>query len=195
MFRLVKVSLFLVILLSVSLGGAVGLLVLTYARLTDEKPVASLYFDKLRDDEYIAYLATPDGSVDGEYKLFGDQWRMDAEFIKLKPWANIMGMDARYRLTRFEGRYGDIEKENTQPHVAYDLGAGAGIDPGALLVKWVFLIDAEYGSSTFTDIDEDLVYTVYRSQFGLLIRSEPKPDPIGYEPTMLDDIRAWVFGN
>lgn len=193
--RLVKLSLFTVILLSGLLAASMGLTILTYVRLTAEKPIAKMYFERLEDDLFEAHLASVgDGDV-GVFEIYGDQWRIDAEFIKLKPWANVMGMDARYKLVRFEGRYRDINDENTKPKMAYDLGQGDVLDLMNYLAEWNFLIDAEYGSSTFTDIKQDTLYTVYRTQSGIIVRSEPMPDPIGYEPTMLDDIRAWVSEN
>ncbi|WP_412775672.1 hypothetical protein [Thalassospira lucentensis] len=195
MFRLVKVSLFLIIVLSGALAGSVALTILTYARLSDEKPIASLYFEPVAEEHFVAHLATPDGDAGGSFDIYGDQWRIDAAFMKLQPWANILGMDARYKLVRFEGRYSDIERENTQPHIAYELGSDGGFDLGYLLVKLPFLMDAQYGSSTFTDISEDAVYTVYRTQFGLLVRSEPKPEPIGEKASVLGQVRSWIGGD
>ncbi|PKR60433.1 hypothetical protein [Thalassospira lohafexi] len=195
MFRLIKVSVLSIALLTVALAGSIALTVLTYTRLTDEKPIASLYFEPVAEEEFIAHLSSPHADVDGTYKLYGDQWRIDAAFMKLQPWANILGMDARYKLVRFEGRYSDIERENTQPHIAYELGSDGGFDLGYLLVKLPFLMDAQYGSSTFTDISEDAVYTVYRTQFGLLVRSEPKPEPIGEKASVLGQVRSWIGGD
>jgi len=193
MFRLVRVSLLLVVILSVALVASMGLTILTYVRLTAEAPIAKMYFEPLDDDVFEAHLAAS-GDV-GIFEIYGDQWRIDAEFIKLKPWANVMGMDARYKLVRFEGRYRDTEDENTKPKMAYDLGQGDALDLVNYLAEWNFLVDAEYGSSTFTDIAEDTLYTVYRTQSGIIVRSEPILDPIGYEPTVFDDIKAWVSGN
>ncbi|MEQ8287244.1 hypothetical protein [Thalassospira sp.] len=194
MFRLVKVSFSLVFILSVALVASMGLTILTYVRLTAEKPIAAMYFEPVSEDVFTAHLVSEDQGVNGTYEIYGDQWRIDAEFIKLKPWANVMGMDARYQLVRFEGRYGDIEAENTRPHLAYDLGVGDVLDLANYLAQWNFFVDAEYGSSTFTDIDPDMVYTVYRTQSGIIVRSEPMPEPIGYEPTMLDQVQGWVSG-
>ena len=195
MFRLVRVSLLLVVVLSVALVASMGLTILTYVRLTAEEPIAKMYFEPIEEDLFEAHLAAGEGGDVGIFEIYGDQWRIDAEFIKLKPWANVMGMDARYKLVRFEGRYRDINDENTKPKIAYDLGQGDVLDLMNYLAEWNFLVDAEYGSSTFTDIKQDTLYTVYRTQSGIIVRSEPMPDPIGYEPTMLDDIRAWVSEN
>ncbi|MEE3047038.1 MAG: hypothetical protein VX620_17455 [Pseudomonadota bacterium] len=195
MFRIVRVSLFMVVILSIALVASMGLNILTYVRLTDEDPIAALYFEPVSEDVFTAHLVSDDPGVSGTYEILGDQWRIDAEFIKLKPWANIIGMDARYQLVRFEGRYRDVVRQNTAPFRAYELGTGDALDLINYLAEWNFLVDAEYGSSTYTDIKEDTVYRVYRTQSGIIIRSEPMPDPIGYEPSMLDDIRAWVSGN
>ena len=195
MLRLLRVSLLLVVVLAAALVASMGLTILTYVRLTAEEPIAKMYFEPLGEDVFEAHLAADAGGDVGIYEIYGDQWRIDAEFIKLKPWANVMGMDARYKLVRFEGRYRDTEDENTKPNMAYDLGQGDALDLVNYLAEWNFLVDAEYGSSTFTDISEDTLYTVYRTQSGIIARREPMPGPIGYEPTMLDDIRAWVSGN
>ncbi|WP_417828276.1 hypothetical protein [Thalassospira sp.] len=195
MFRLVRVSLFLVVVLSVALVASMGLTILTYVRLTAEEPIAKMYFEPLGEDVFEAHLAAGKGGDVGIFEIYGDQWRIDAEFIKLKPWANVMGMDARYKLVRFEGRYRDTEDQNTRPKMAYDLGQGDALDLMNYLAEWNFLVDAEYGSSAFTDIAPDTLYTVYRTQSGIIVRHEAMPDPVGYEPTMMDDIRAWVSGN
>lgn len=192
---MVRVSLLLVVVLSVALVASMGLIILTYARLSYEKPIAAMYFEPVSEDVFTAHLESDDPGVSGTYEIYGDQWRIDAEFIKLKPWANVMGMDAWYQLVRFEGRYGDIEAENTRPHLAYDLGAGDVLDLANYLAEWNFFVDAEYGSSTFTDIDPDMVYTVYRTQSGIIVRSEPIPGPIGYEPSMLDEFQSWLSQN
>jgi hypothetical protein len=182
--------------LSVALVASLGLTILTYVRLTAEEPIAKMYFEPIEEDLFEAHLAAGEGGDVGIFEIYGDQWRIDAEFIKLKPWANVMGMDARYKLVRFEGRYRDINDENTKPKMAYDLGQGDALDLMNYLAEWNFLVDAEYGSSTFTDIRQDTLYTVYRTQSGIIVRSKPMPEPIGYKkPTMMDDIRAWVSGN
>ena len=194
MFRLVKISLVLVVVLSVALVASMGLTVLTYVRLTAETPIASLYFVPVSEDVFTAHLVSDDDGVGGTYEIYGDQWRIDAEFLKLKPWANILGMDARYKLVRFEGRYGDIEKENTRPHLAYELGQGDVRDIANYLSEWNFFVDAEYGSSTFTDIAPDMIYTVYRGQAGILVRSEPMPEPVGAKASVFDQLESWIKG-
>lgn len=194
MFRIVRVSLFLVVIFLIALVASMGMNVLTYVRLTDEDPIAALYFEPVSEDVFTAHLVSDDPGVSGTYEILGDQWRIDAEFIKLKPWVNIIGMDARYQLVRFEGRYRDVVRQNTAPFRAYDLAVGDALDLVNYLAGWNFLIDAEYGSSTFADIREDTVYRVYRTPSGIIIRSEPMPDPVGYEPTMMEQFANRISG-
>lgn len=194
MLRFFRISLLLVVFLSGALVTSMGLTILTYVRLTAEKPIAAMYFEPVSEDVFTAHLVSDDRGVSGTYEIYGDQWRIDAEFIKLKPWANVMGMDARYQLVRFEGRYRDTDRQNTAAYRAYDLGAGDALDLVNYLAEWNFFVDAEYGSSTFTDIDEEMVYTVFRTQSGIIVRSDPMPGPIGAKASMFDQFQEWIFG-
>jgi hypothetical protein len=110
--------------------------------------------------------------------LFGDQWRVDAEFLKWKYWAMLLGLDSQYRLDRLEGRYRTAADQNAAPKLAHDLGGGTTLDVVSVaesLGSWNFLIDASYGSSTYQDIDTDNVYYVYRTQTGIITRTKPRP--------------------
>lgn len=171
--RVVRVSFFAIVLLSLALVVSIAGIVLTYTRLTAEMAVAQVRFEQVGPEEFNAYLRLPGEDIPRKYTIYGDQWRMDAQFVKLKPWANIIGMDARYRLDRFEGRYADIDRQNNGPHRAYDLAAKYSGSVGAWLLPWNFLMDAQYGSSTYTDISTQNSFIVYRSQFGLLVREQP----------------------
>jgi len=91
-------------------------------------------------------------------------WRMDAGFIKMEYWANIFGIDSKYTLNRFEGRYENIDDENNNKHVAYQLESHEIIDTLS------FLVDTTYGSSTYQDIKLNTKYTVLKSQTGLMVR-------------------------
>ena len=112
------------------------------------------------------------------YPLFGEQWRVDAEFLKWKYWALLLGLDSQYRLDRLEGRYRSVTDQNTQPKIAHGLSERTAVDLVGLvesLGSWNFLLDATYGSSTYQDIDVANVYYVYRTQTGIITRHEPRP--------------------
>jgi hypothetical protein len=176
--RAFKFSLLLVLLFAAASILLLTATVYTYARLTAETLIAELKFDAAGDRQYIAYLKTGDRCTERTFPVLGDQWRVDAEFLKWKYWALLLGLDSQYRLDRLEGRYRTAAEQNSQPNVAHDLSERTAVDVVALaesLGSWNFLLDATYGSSTYQDIDVDNVYYVYRTTTGLITRYEPRP--------------------
>jgi hypothetical protein len=165
---LIGIPLF-VVFISLAINVILALmLVLTYSSLTEEKVIAKINFEKLsaQDNVFIAHVYDDAGTKIGDFKIFGDQWRMDAEFIKMAYWANVFGIDSRYTLNRFEGRYKDITDENNNKHVSYQLESHGIMD------KWSVFIDTTYGSSTYQDIKLKTKYTVLKSQTGLMVREK-----------------------
>jgi hypothetical protein len=156
-------------IISLILNAILALLLeVTYTTLTKESIVATIQFDKIPDQPkvYIAHLYFENGTTIGDYTIYGDQWRMDVGFIKMKYWANIFGIDSKYTLNRFEGRYKNIHDENNKKHKAYLLESHNIID------TFSFLIDTQYGSSVYQDIKINTKYTVLKSQTGLMIREK-----------------------
>jgi hypothetical protein len=187
--RTFKFSLLLVVLFAAVSIVLLTATVYTYARLTAETLIAELRFDATGDRQYLAYLKTGDRCEERTFPVLGDQWRVDAEFLKWKYWALLLGLDSQYRLDRLEGRYRTAEEQNSQPNVAHDLSERTAVDVVALaesLGSWNFLLDATYGSSTYQDIDVDNIYYVYRTTTGLITRHEPRPvQPDGREPLQI----------
>ncbi len=162
----------------------IGLIVLltaanfyTFHRLTDEAPIAELTFAKAGPGQYQASISYGDFCTTEHYLLYGDQWRLDARFLKFHPWANLLGLDAMYRIERLGGRYRDVANENTRQQHAYTLYSVPAIDLAALLQDYHgFLspVDTLFGSSVYEDMDENYRYRVYRSQSALLVRKEKR---------------------
>lgn len=169
-----------------------GLTFVVYTRLTDEKPFATVYFQQDNHNVFRAYFTEENDSETSEYKIYGDQWRVDAQFIKIVPWANIFGINAQYLLERLEGRYDDIEDQNSQPYLAYDLGENNLFKIPQFLIDCNFLIDAEYGSSSYKEINVSPLYTVYRTQSGIIIR-QASISKDADEDDFLDTIIEKVF--
>ena len=150
----------------------------TFYRLTDETPIAELRFQRTGDRQYQATLSYGDFCKSEHYILYGDQWRLDARFLKWRPWANLLGFDSLYRIERLGGRYHDIHRENTDPQVAHELHPGDGIDLVAVMANYTggfSPVDTLYGSSVYEEMDTAHVYRVYRSQSGLLVRKLMPP--------------------
>ena len=172
--------------LLVLVGLVAGLIVsnlYTYHRLTDEAPIARLQFEPMAPRQYAVELLTGDFCKPQRFTLYGDQWRIDARFLKWKPLANLLGLDAMYRLERLSGRYRDTAAENREPHQAWDIGLKPRVDLLDYVNRdWKYWspVDTYFGSSVYEDIDPAYRYTVYRGQSGLLVRKEPLA-PAHYE--------------
>jgi hypothetical protein len=147
----------------------------TFHRLTDEAPIARLRFTEMSPQHYAVELRSGDFCKPRHFELDGDQWRLDARFLKWKPMANLFGLDAMYRLDRLGGRYSNIQTANSRQSVAYDIGDKPALDLTDYLdEKWLSWspVDTLFGSSVYETIDPAYQYTVYRSQSGLLVRRE-----------------------
>lgn len=206
--RTFKISLWLVVLFAAVSIVLLTATVYTYNRLTAETLIAELKFDSTGERQYIAYLKTGDRCDERTFPVLGDQWRVDAEFLKWKYWALLLGLDSQYRLDRLEGRYRTAAEQSSQPNLAHDLSERTAVDLVALagsLGSWNFLLDATYGSSTYQDIDVDNIYYVYRTQTGIITRNEPRPvqqpgdqalqlniDGACGEPSMWRRFTAWA---
>ncbi len=188
--RTFKVSLWLVVLFAALSVVLLTATVYTYDRLSAETLIAELRFDATGERQYVATLKTGDGCDERMFPVLGDQWRVDAEFLKWKYWALLLGLDSQYRLDRLEGRYRSAVEQNSQPNVAHELSERTAVDLVALaesLGSWNFLLDATYGSSTYQDIDVDNVYYVYRTQTGIITRHELRPvQPPGGQPLVVN---------
>lgn len=175
--RLLRVSVVLVALAIVLIIMLLSASIYTFNVLTDETLIAELRFDRTADRQYLAHLRTGDRCEERTLPVLGEQWRVDAEFLKWKYWAMLFGLDSQYRLDRLEGRYRSAQDQNVEPTVSHDLSGATALDVVDLagaLGSLNFLIDATYGSSTYQDIDPANVYYVYRTTTGIITRSAPR---------------------
>jgi hypothetical protein len=145
----------------------------TYARLTHEQPIALLEFEQISEQRYRATLTRqPSGEI-STLDLSGDEWQLDARVLKWRGWANLLGLDARYRLERISGRYLDIAQERSAPRSVHELGESRGIDLWALAQAqphWLPFVDAIYGSAAYMPMAEAARYEVTLGQTGLIAR-------------------------
>ncbi|TCK18671.1 hypothetical protein DFR30_1954 [Thiogranum longum] len=148
----------------------------TYSRLTDEAQVARLTFQPVAPQQFRVEVRSGDFCDTRTFMLYGDEWRIDAQFLKWKPWANLLGLDARYRLDRLSGRYRDVAQENESPHIAWALSEPSLLESAIAETGWLAglsPLDTVFGSSVYQPIEPDYEYTVYRGQSGLLVRKQP----------------------
>ncbi len=144
----------------------------TYQRLSYEQPAGELQLARIADREFKAVLTYPDGQH-ADFSLRGDEWQIDARVLKWRPFANLLGFDAAYRLERIGGRYTRVADEISQAHTAYDLNPPQRIDLWELVHRyrgWVPWVDALYGSATFLPMADGALYEIKVSQSGLVSR-------------------------
>ena len=177
------------VLLAAALGAALlGQNVQTYSRLTYERPVASLSIRRLASQYFEVTVTQP---AEGDtpvrtavYPVNGDEWRLEAQVLKWKPWANVVGLDSQYRLDRLSGRYQNIEQERTGARSVHALSsddAGSGplaSAPWTLSVwdaarkyrRYVDAVDTLYGSAAYMPMADGAAYEVWITQSGLIAR-------------------------
>jgi hypothetical protein len=178
--RLIRISVSMAATVVVGFVLLLAASIHSFFALTDETLIAEIEFDRTGDERYLAHLRTGDFCSASDYAVLGDQWRIDAQFLKWRYWASLLGLKSQYRLERLEGRYHDVTEQNSRATLAHALAGPAAIDIGHLsgrLGRFNFLADASYGSSTYHDVDTSLVYLVYKSPTGIFTRSRPRVVP------------------
>jgi len=168
----------LFVLALVALAAAAGFLALglrTYERLTYEQPVAELEFAARGPQQYEATLTRLPGGPREQFVLAGDEWQLDARVLKWRGYANVLGLDARYRLERVSGRYRDIEQERHSVRSVFALGESSPVDLWALAEqypRWLPFVDAVYGSATYLPMAAGARYEVTLAPSGLIARPQ-----------------------
>jgi hypothetical protein len=161
-----------------TLAVAVGVNLQGYARLTREQPVAELSFDPRGPQRFLLTLTTLPERSTRRFELAGDDWQLDARVLKWRGFANLLGLDARYRLERVSGRYRDIAQERGSPRSVYALGDESALDLWSLAKRypdWLPFVDAVYGSATYLPMAAGARYEVSLTQSGLIARPQSTP--------------------
>ena len=160
-------------------AGALALVVAlnlrTYSRLTYEQPVLSIEFQALAPQRFTAAVIRADRAETQRFELAGDEWMVDARVLKWHGLANVLGLDAYYRLERISGRYREIEQERTAPHSVYPLHRESWLDFWSFAqthAGWIPWVDGFYGSATYLPMANGARYQVSLSQTGLVARPD-----------------------
>jgi len=163
-----------------------GLNIQTYHRLGDaQRHVADITFQRVADttNTYDVTLteAPADDGAPGEVHRFqatGDDWMVSARVIRWKPWATVLGLDAQYRLDRFDSRYRDIEEARATPPSVEDLRPErrTGIDflPAARsMARFVPLVQVpEHGQAVYWPMADGAAYRISITAQGQLLPDE-----------------------
>jgi hypothetical protein len=174
----VRAFLFLVVLLALIGAAAAGVVLLnlrTYERLTYEQPVMTIEFQSLSPQRYEANVTHLQTNETQRFELAGDEWQVDARVLKWNGFANVLGLNAYYRLERISGRYANVERERTAPHSVYSLHHEPLIDFWSFLQRygaWIPGVSGFYGSATFLPMAAGARYEVKLTQDGLIARPD-----------------------
>jgi len=156
-----------------ALAGTFAAATQGYRALTREELVATVRVQPTAPARFRATFQFPDGRTD-TFDLHGDQLQVDAHILKWKPVVNVLGLHTAYELDRVAGRYSELDAERNGSRTVYSLAVEKPWNMFALREKWSFLaplLDTEYGSGTFHNVDREGTFEVRVSTTGLLIRS------------------------
>lgn len=110
------------------------------------------------------------------YSVMGDEWMLQADFIKFPTWMNILGFHAGYKLTRLEGIYQNSVLESNSKHTVIELNGGEDnfFTTMQSQQRWFSpFVDAYYGNAVFEPGNG--VFDVYASQTGLYAKQVNQP--------------------
>ena len=143
-----------------------------YSRLTDEALAATISVRPTGPQRFDATFRFPDGRV-AVYPLAGDEIYVDAQILKWKPAANLIGVHTLWSLDRVAGRYRSLEQERASQRTIHPLAAEPLVDLFALRRRFAWLAplyDAEYGSASYVAVNGPAELELRVSTTGLLIR-------------------------
>jgi hypothetical protein len=149
--------------------------VYTYERLVFEQPIATISFHEISAQHFSVELKELGSGESGFYELRGDEWQLDAQILTWHGYANLLGLDAYYRLHRLSGRYTDIKLERNAPHSVHSLAGEERIDLWSYADEyrnWLSMVDATYGSAVFLPMNDAARYSISISRNGLVARPD-----------------------
>lgn len=170
----VSLTFILIAGLIVALIFSISINLYTYHRLTYEQELARVEVEQLSNQVFevtINLIAEPHYTQ--TFELKGDEWQIDAQVLKWKGWAQLLGFNALYRLDRISGRYSDIEQARENLPTVYTVKQNDGIDIWGYAQEHpnkLPFVDASYGSATYLPMRDGEVYSLSLSQTGLLAR-------------------------
>lgn len=157
--------------------GLIGLNLQTFSRLTYERLAAQVTLEQTGPGSYTAIVerANEDGVLapPEEYMLTGDSFRMEADVVTFKPWANVLGSDALYRFDRIQGRFDSETAEVANPPTPWSMRQEAGIDLFRLPLgngNPLQRVDAEFMNGAAMPMADGAIYEIQMSQRGLIPR-------------------------
>lgn len=148
-----------------------------YRALTREEVAATVTTLPTGPASFQAFVEFADGR-DTTLAVQGEQLLVDAHILKWRYIGNVLGLHTQYELDRLTGRYLDIEDERTRPRTVHSLKSDKPVDLFDLVERFSFLtglVDTEYGSATYIEVDRPARFEIRVSTTGLLVREIDLP--------------------
>lgn len=152
----------------------------TFKRLSHERVVATITFEKTADRQYNAHVVLCDDiekdicelNPPTSFVLKGEDWQVEARVLKWKPMANVVGYDSIYRLERIIGRYRGIEDHTANLGTGGNIHTESPIDISVIIenAKWLNAGDAVYGSGVYAPMADEAQFNVFITQDALITR-------------------------
>lgn len=158
-----------------ALAATLGISTQGYRALTSEEVAMTVTTVPTGPHAFQAYVEYPDGR-DTTLAVRGDQVLVDARILKWRYIGNLLGLHTQYELDRLTGRYIDIENERALERTVHALHSKKPLDLYDLVQRYGFLsllVDAEYGSATYIEVERPARFEVSVSTTGLLVREIP----------------------
>jgi hypothetical protein len=165
-------ALALVLLTLAALAAALSLGTQGYRALTREETAALITLEPTGPQTVTARFRFPDGR-EAVFEVAGDELYIDAHILKWHPLANLIGLHTGYELDRVAGRYTSLEDERSKPRTVFPLAHPKPVNLFALAQRYPVLaplVDAQYGSATFTPVPQPTHLQLQVSTTGLLLR-------------------------
>jgi hypothetical protein len=153
-------------------AGATAAGIQGYRAFTHEEVAATVRTEPVGPKRFRATFQFADGD-ETSYVLAGDQLYIDARILKWKPIVNFLGLHTAYELDRVGGRYYELGEERVSPRTVFPLGEERPVNLFELRQRYTLLaplLDADYGSATFIEVNGPAQFEVRVSTSGLLVR-------------------------
>ncbi|MDQ7049400.1 MAG: hypothetical protein Q9M92_07600 [Enterobacterales bacterium] len=143
-----------------------------YQALTFEQSAALIHIIPQSPQMFVAEITLSDGRIE-RYLLKGDEIMIEANILKWKSWANMLGLNTAFRLDRVRGRYSNLEDERSRPLSVYSMRGSVKVDLADWrgdYKKFAFLLDVEHGSASYVSAKQEKHLQLMVTSSGLLLR-------------------------
>lgn len=168
------ITIFTVVTIGVALTSAPFYV---YQTFTTETPIAKLEFIPVSEHVFDVTLFTHENCSTQGFRIYGEQAQLDASFLKWQDWVMVLGAQSLYRFERLSGRFADLDTAPDNRQHSVQLRPNVVLDPffeGKIDGRSNWLVATQFGSSVFFDIDALKVYTIFKTEDALIVKSRPR---------------------